>query len=140
LTVEENLRLGAHAGRRGPWTLDRVFRLFPILAERRGMPATVLSGGEQQMVALGRALMSNPRLLLCDEVSLGLAPGVVRSLYATLAEVRAEGVGMLVVEQDLGQALRSAERAYCLRQGRVVLEGAGRELGLDAIRLAYLGA
>jgi len=98
LTVEENLRIGAYCGRPGPWTLDRVYELFPVLGERARLPATSLSGGQQQMASVGRALMSNPRLLLCDELSLGLAPVVIRDIYARLATVAREGTTLVIVE------------------------------------------
>ncbi|HLN22821.1 MAG TPA: ABC transporter ATP-binding protein [Patescibacteria group bacterium] len=139
LNVEENLRLGAYAKRPGPWNIDRVFSLFPVLKDRRRVPATALSGGQQQMVAIGRALMSNPRLLLCDEISLGLAPVVVKDVYAALPAVRAEGTAVVVVEQDIGQAIRFAERFYCLCEGRVVLSGRSDTVNRDAIRQAYFG-
>jgi branched-chain amino acid transport system ATP-binding protein len=139
LSVEENLRIGAYAGRPGPWSLARLFALFPVLREKRAAPATSLSGGQQQMVAIGRALMANPRLLLCDEISLGLAPVVIRDVYAALPAIRGEGTSVLVVEQDVAQVLRVADRVYCLRQGRVVLEGRPAGLDPEAVRLAYFG-
>lgn len=139
LSIEENLRLGSYAARHGPWTLDRVYNLFPILRERRASSPTQLSGGQQQMVAIGRALMANPRLLLCDEISLGLAPVVVRDVYAAVPAIRAEGTGLIVVEQDIGQVLRVADRLYCLRKGAVVLQGLSAELSRENIRLAYFG-
>ncbi len=139
LSVEENLRIGAYAARPGPWTLDRVYRLFPRLAERRRQPGTSLSGGEQQMVAIGRALMSNPRLLLCDEISLGLAPVAVRELYKSLPGIVAEQVSLLVIEQDIGQAMAAADRVYCLQEGRVTLAGPPRELTRDRVAAAYFG-
>ena len=139
LTVEENLRLGEQCRRQGPWTLERVYRLFPSLARRRFTPAPALSGGEQQMVAIGRALMANPRLLLCDEISLGLAPIVIRDIYAALPGIRAEGTTMLIVEQDTNRALAVADRVYCLQEGRITLTGAPGELTRERIRLAYFG-
>ncbi len=139
LSVEENLRLGSHCGRPGPWTLDRVYRLFPVLAERRRLPATALSGGQQQMAAIGRALLTNPRLLLCDEISLGLAPVVIRDIYTALPGIRAEGTTVLIVEQDINRALAAADRVYCLQEGRVTLEGAPAALTRQQIKLAYFG-
>lgn len=139
LTVEENLLMGAQSGRKGPWSLERIYRLFPNIAERKRNPGSALSGGQQQMVAIGRALMTNPDLLLCDEISLGLAPVVVRELYARLAEIRAEGMAMVIVEQDISQATRVADRLYCLRSGRVVLEGRPAALSRQAITEAYFG-
>jgi branched-chain amino acid transport system ATP-binding protein len=140
LSVQENLKLGAATGRHGVWTLDRVYGLFPILAEKRAAPATTLSGGQQQMVAIGRALMSNPTLLLCDEISLGLAPVVVADVYRALPAIRAAGTGIVVVEQDIGQVLRVADRLYCLREGRVVLQGAAEGMDRQEIAAAYFGA
>ena len=139
LSVEENLMIGAQSKRPGPWTLARVYELFPALAERKALPATALSGGQQQMAAIGRALMSNPRLLLCDEISLGLAPIVVRDIYARLPQIVGEGLALIVVEQDIVQALRAASHVYCLQEGRVALQGAAGELTRERISAAYFG-
>jgi len=139
LTVEENLLLGAAAGRSGPWTLSKVYEFFPNIAERKSIPSTALSGGQQQMVAIGRALMSNPVLLLCDEISLGLAPVVVRELYTRLKEIRAAGTSFIVVEQDIVQAMAVADRLYCLRSGRISLEGTPKSLSRQSITDAYFG-
>lgn len=139
LSVEENLRIGGQLGRPGPWNLQRVYELFPVLAERRALASTALSGGQQQMAALGRALMSNPKLLLCDEISLGLAPIVVRDIYARLPAILGEGTAMVLVEQDVVQALKAAERVYCLQEGRVALSGAAAELTREQIAAAYFG-
>lgn len=139
LTVEENLMIGAYSGRPGPWTLERLYKLFPVLEERKGNPGTALSGGQQQMVAIGRALMSNPRLMLCDELSLGLAPVVIRDIYAALPGIKAEGTSVLVVEQDVGQAMKVADRIYCFQEGRVSLSGKPAELTREQISLAYFG-
>ncbi len=139
LTVEENLLIGGQLGRPGPWSLKRVYDLFPVLAERAKMPSPSLSGGQQQMVALGRALMSNPRLVLCDEISLGLAPIVVRDIYARLPSILAEGISLVIVEQDIAQALKAAAQVYCLQEGRVALQGAAREVTREAIAAAYFG-
>jgi branched-chain amino acid transport system ATP-binding protein len=140
LSVRENLQIGAFRRRAGPWTLERVYRLFPVLAERRDQPGTNLSGGEQQMLAIGRGLMANPRLLLVDEISLGLAPLVVRQLYDVLAELRREGTTLLVVEQDVSQLLAVAQRVYCFRKGAVSLEGVPARLTRAEISAAYFGA
>ncbi len=134
LSVEENLLIGGQLGRPGPWSLARIYELFPVLAERRTMPSTSLSGGQQQMVAIGRALMSNPRLLLCDEISLGLAPIVVREIYARLPSIVAEGSSLVIVEQDIVQALKAATRVYCLQEGRVALAGARAAIARRARR------
>jgi branched-chain amino acid transport system ATP-binding protein len=140
LSVEENLLVGAY-GRHtaGPWDLETVYRLFPILRERRQTPSTALSGGQQQMVAIGRSLMSNPRILLCDELSLGLAPIVIRDIYAALADIKARGTSVVLVEQDLMHAMSVADRAYCFQEGRVSLTGRPAELTRDAIHTAYFG-
>ncbi len=140
LSVEENLQMGAYVRRPGKWTLERVFALFPILREFRRRPATELSGGQQQMVAIARALMSNPRLLLCDEISLGLAPLVVKDIYNALPAVCEQGISVVLVEQDIGQALKVADRVVCFREGRAVLEGAPDALSRERIAEAYFGA
>lgn len=140
LTVEENLRIGAHArSGNGFWTLERIYGLFPILRERRDRPGTALSGGQQQMVAIGRALMSNPRVLLCDELSLGLAPVVIREIYAAFPTIRESGTSVVVVEQDIGQALKVADRVHCMMEGRITLSGRPADLSRAAIHDAYFG-
>jgi len=139
LSVEENLLIGGQVGRVGPWNLARIYDLFPVLAERRQVPSTSLSGGQQQMVAIGRALMSNPKLLLCDEISLGLAPIVVREVYARLPSIVAEGSSLIIVEQDIVQALKAASHVYCLQEGRVALTGSAGTLTREAISAAYFG-
>jgi branched-chain amino acid transport system ATP-binding protein len=139
LSVEENLLIGGQLGRPGPWTIGRVYKLFPTLVGRRMQPSTSLSGGEQQMVAIGRALMSNPKLLLCDEISLGLAPIVIRGIYARIPAIAAEGISMVIVEQDIVQALKIANRVYCLQEGRVALEGEAKQLAREKISAAYFG-
>ena len=139
LSVEENLLIGGQSKRPGPWTLQRIYDLFPVLAERQHLPATALSGGQQQMAAIGRALMSNPRLLLCDEISLGLAPIVVRDIYAQLPAIVGEGLSLIIVEQDIMQALRAASHVYCLQEGRIALHGKAGDLTRESISAAYFG-
>ena len=139
LSVEENLLMGAKAKRSGPWTLPRLYQVFPILQERRRNPGTALSGGQQQMVAIGRALMSNPKLLLCDELSLGLAPVVIKDIYDTLPQILGAGTSLIVVEQDINQAMRVADRLYCLQEGRISLTGKPAELNREQISAAYFG-
>ena len=139
LTVEENLLVGGQLGRKGPWKLKRVYELFPVLEERRNQPAPSLSGGQQQMVAIGRALMSNPTLLLCDEISLGLAPIIVRDIYGRMPAIVAAGTAIVIVEQDIVQALGAARQVLCLQEGRVVLEGAADKVTREAIAAAYFG-
>jgi branched-chain amino acid transport system ATP-binding protein len=140
MTVSENLLAGAYTARRSEVAarLAHVHELFPILADRRGQQVGTLSGGEQQMCAIGRALMSRPRLLLVDELSLGLAPVVVDALLAALARIRAEGTSLLVVEQDVETSLSHADRGYVIRHGRIVAEGAAL-LADPALTREFLG-
>jgi branched-chain amino acid transport system ATP-binding protein len=139
LTVEENLLVAAQRKRPGRWTVDTVIEAFPMLARLRGQRAATLSGGEQQAAAIGRALITNPRLLLLDEVSLGLAPLAVEDVYRSLANVIAEGATVILVEQDLTRAAGVADRVVCMLEGRLVLEGAGSELTREQITEAYFG-
>jgi branched-chain amino acid transport system ATP-binding protein len=139
LTVAENLQVGASYARPGPWSIDRVYQLFPWMADRRRQPAAQLSGGEQQAVAISRALVANPRLLLLDELSLGLAPVVVRRIYDTLPELLGSGVTVLLVEQDVSQALRVATHVHCLLEGRTTLRGEPGTLTAAGIESAYFG-
>jgi branched-chain amino acid transport system ATP-binding protein len=137
LTVEENLRVAA--ARRGRWDVQSVLDVFPLLQPRRHMPAATLSGGEQQAVAIGRALMSNPRVLLLDEVSLGLAPIVVDAVYRSLTGIISEGTTVLLVEQDLTRALKVAGRVICMLEGRIVLQGDAAALDREQVVGAYFG-
>ena len=139
LSVEENLLMGAVANRKGPWNLERLYKLFPILEQKKRNPGTALSGGQQQMVAIGRALMSNPTVLLCDELSLGLAPIVIREIYDAMPAICAEGMTVVIVEQDVSMATRVAQRVYCFQEGRVSLTGKSDELTREQISEAYFG-
>ncbi len=143
LTVEENLRLGAFARRDRAGVasdLDRVFGLFPILQERRSQPAGTFSGGEQQMLAIGRAMMSKPKLLMLDEPSMGLSPLMMQRIMSTIVELRSEGVTILLVEQNAQAALSLADHGYVLEVGKIVLDGTGQALLTDEnVRKAYLG-
>mgnify|MGYP001809665769 FL=1 len=140
LSVEENLLIGGQMRKAaGPWDLAAIYDLFPILKERRRNPGTALSGGQQQMVAIGRALMSNPELLLCDEISLGLAPVVIRDIYAALPKIRAGGAAIVVVEQDIAKALAVADRVYCMMEGRVTLAAKAADVTRQQIHAAYFG-
>jgi branched-chain amino acid transport system ATP-binding protein len=139
LTVEENLTLAARAGRPGRWTVEAVFETFPMLEPLRRRRAGRLSGGEQQATAIGRGLMTNPRVLLLDEVSLGLAPVAVEGVYASLRSLIERGTTILLVEQDLGRALSVANRVACMLEGRIVLEGAAAELTREQVVEAYFG-
>lgn len=140
LSVEENLRVGGFPGRRGSFDLEGVYDLFPILREKRRQAANELSGGQQQMVSIGRALMMNPRLILFDEISLGLSPRIVREIYEQLPAIRARGVSMLIVEQDISRSLAIADRFVCMLEGRISLSGRPGEVSRDAIADSYFGA
>ena len=139
LSVEENLVIGGQMGRKGPWTLEAVFTLFPVLKERRKVQSTALSGGQQQMVAIGRALMSNPDILLFDEISLGLAPIIIKSIYDALPSIIGEGMSAIIVEQDIAKALSVAGRVCCIQEGRISLEGRPDTLTREEISAAYFG-
>ena len=139
MTVEDNLRLAESAGRVGFWTLEAVFEAFPNLKSRRRSRAGSLSGGEQQATAIGRALMTNPDVLLLDEVSLGLSPLVVDRVYQQLQSLKQAGTTILLVEQDLKRALGVADRVICMLEGRIVLEGRASALTRDAVTEAYFG-
>jgi branched-chain amino acid transport system ATP-binding protein len=139
LSVEENLILGGHVARKGPWDLAKVYSIFPILQEKRHLPGNSLSGGQQQMVAIGRALMSNPDLLLLDELSLGLAPVVIKDIYAMLPKILDEGLATILVEQDVTRALRVSQRCLCMLEGHISLAGASDTFTHADISAAYFG-
>ena len=139
LSVEENLILGGNVKRKGPWSLKAIYDLFPILNEKRNQPSTSLSGGQQQMVAIGRGLMSNPDLILLDELSLGLAPIVIKDIYALLPKITGNGLTAILVEQDVTRALNSANQFLCMQEGRISLEGAPKAFTKDQISVAYFG-
>jgi branched-chain amino acid transport system ATP-binding protein len=139
LSVEENLLLGSHSERGGPWSLKRVYELFPRLYDLRHLPAPSLSGGQQQMAAVGRGLMANPRLLLCDELSLGLAPVIIRDIYDCLRHITAEGTTVVLVEQDINRALDASTRFYCFQEGRLALTAPTKDFNRAAITAAYFG-
>jgi branched-chain amino acid transport system ATP-binding protein len=139
LSTEENLTIGAFGGRMGRWTLESVYGLFPILKERAKVQGTALSGGEQQMLAVGRALMSNPDVILMDEISLGLAPLIVQELYRVVRQIAEAGMTVILVEQDVSRSLRAADRIYCLLEGRISLQGLPSELDHEQVSIAYFG-
>jgi len=139
LSVEENLQVGASFARRGQWTIERVYEMFGWMRERRKQPTALLSGGEQQAVAIGRALVANPRVLLLDELSLGLAPVVVQRIYGMLPQILTTGLTVLLVEQDVSQALRVASHIHCLLEGRTTLEGRPADVTADEVEAAYFG-
>jgi branched-chain amino acid transport system ATP-binding protein len=139
LSVEENLILGGQVKRKGRWNLEAIYDLFPILKEKRNAPSTSLSGGQQQMVAIGRGLMSNPDLILLDELSLGLAPVVIKDIYAMLPKIIDDGLTAILVEQDVTRALGSAQKFLCIQEGHISLEGAPHAFTRDQISAAYFG-
>ena len=138
LTVHENLQTALSSKRSGFWNLDTVYELFPLVAERKDRRAGNLSGGEQQATAIARALVANPRLLLLDEVSLGLAPAIIAELYAILPKILDQGTSILLVEQDVSQALKVSDEVHCLLQGATSL--AGKNFDMAAISAAYFGS
>jgi branched-chain amino acid transport system ATP-binding protein len=139
LSVEENLQVGESYARQGPWTIERVYEMFSWMRERRNQLTAQLSGGEQQTVAIGRALVANPRVLMLDELSLGLAPVVVQRIYGMLPQILGTGLTVLLVEQDVSQALRVASRIQCLLEGRTTLEGKPADVTADQVEAAYFG-
>ena len=139
LSVEENLLIGGQIKRLGPWKLNSVYELFPDLYDKRNIPSNFLSGGQQQMAAIGRALMSNPDVILFDEISLGLAPIIIKSIYQNLPKVIQKGMSAIIVEQDISKALEISDRVYCLQEGRIALFGDSKKLTRQEISKAYFG-
>ncbi|HZR49396.1 MAG TPA: ABC transporter ATP-binding protein [Streptosporangiaceae bacterium] len=139
LTLEENLQIGASYARKGEWTIERVYAMFPWMRDRRGQRTEQMSGGEQQSVAIGRALVANPRILLLDELSLGLAPVVVQRIYAMLPQILATGLTVVLVEQDVSQALQVASHIHCLLEGRTTLQGTPADVTAEQVEAAYFG-
>ena len=139
LSVEENLLIGGQIKRLGPWELNTVYKLFPDLYDKRNIPSNLLSGGQQQMAAIGRALMSNPDVILFDEISLGLAPIIIKSIYQNLPKVIQKGMSAIIVEQDISKALEISDRVYCLQEGRIALFGDSKKLTRQEISKAYFG-
>jgi branched-chain amino acid transport system ATP-binding protein len=139
LSVEENLKVGATFARPGPWTIERIYEMFDWMRDRRDQLTAQLSGGEQQTVAIGRALVANPRVLLLDELSLGLAPVVVQRIYGMLPQILATGLTVLLVEQDVSQALRVASHIHCLLEGRTTLSGPPADVTAEKVEAAYFG-
>ena len=139
MTVRENLLVAAAHGRSGPWNIETVIEAFPLLRERLNSRAGNLSGGEQQATAIGRALITNPKLLLLDEVSLGLAPIAVEAVYRSLEALIAGGATIILVEQDIGRALGVASRVACMLEGRIILEGRAKDMTREQVTQAYFG-
>lgn len=139
LSIEENIQIGAYSNRKGVWDLNAIFEQFPELKKRRNVNSQDVSGGEQQMTAISRALASNPDLILLDELSLGLAPKVVSRIYDALPGIIKNGTTVILVEQSISRALSSSDYLYCLREGRVTLEGTSSDVRQDAITNAYFG-
>lgn len=143
MSVLDNLRVAidhAAPGHGEVWTIERVYALFPILKEKQAVPVQSLSGGQQQMVAIGRALLNQPRLLLCDEISLGLAPKVVKEIYQSIPAISRNGTAVVLVEQDVGLAKSASDRLYCMLEGRMTLTGRSADMSREEIGEAYFGA
>ena len=142
LSVKENLLIGGYGKKSAQaayWDLNKIYELFPVLEERQNQLATSLSGGQQQMLAIGRALICNPKLLLCDELSLGLAPIVINDIYATIPEIKQSGISLIIVEQDISQAMQQSDQMYCLMEGKISLSGKPDEVSKEQIHAAYFG-
>tara|TARA_Y100000588_G_C13826192_1_gene741541 strand:- start:181 stop:744 length:564 start_codon:yes stop_codon:yes gene_type:complete len=139
LTLEENLLIGGQIKRVGPWNLNTVYQLFPDLYDKKDLPSNLLSGGQQQMVAIGRALMANPEIILFDEISLGLAPIIIKNIYQNLPNVIKDGMSAIVVEQDISKAIEISDRVYCLQEGKISLTGDSKKLSREEISKAYFG-
>lgn len=142
MSVEDNLRVAIDhkAGGTDTWTLGRIYQLFPILKDKRRDPVQSLSGGQQQMVSIGRALLNEPKVLLCDEISLGLAPKVIGEIYEAIPSISAAGTAIVLVEQDVGLAKKASDRLYCMLEGKVTLTGKSADVSREDISAAYFGA
>ena len=141
MTVQDNLLMGAYLAKKDErmQRLENVYKLFPILQEKANQMSTFLSGGQRQMLAIGRGIMTQPKILLCDEISLGLAPVVINDIYEKLKEIADTGLTMLIVEQDVNRSLKSSDYAYVVLEGKIVMQGKSKELSVDEVNDAYFG-
>ena len=141
MTVQDNLLMGAYLAKKDErmQRLENVYKLFPILKEKANQMSTFLSGGQRQMLAIGRGIMTQPKILLCDEISLGLAPVVINDIYEKLKEIADTGLTMLIVEQDVNRSLKSSDYAYVVLEGKIVMQGKSKELSVDEVNDAYFG-
>ena len=139
LSVKENLLIGATLKRKGYWSIEKVYNIFPILKELHHLPSTALSGGQQQMLAIGRALMSNPEIILFDEISLGLAPIIINNIYKVLPSVVKDGMSAIIIEQDITKAIQNSNHIYCLQKGKISLDSNSSSISQEEITKAYFG-